>query len=157
MLLMYIKLSLNLNQVELVYGGNLGRIYSENMENIVGFVTINEMAVRIKFIQIELLNLLNIHVLRAWNNDKRNFEYNIKLFKKDYIKNIILHMTTCERTTKYTSDQDIKETYKYYSNHCKPVNSRLLYEEISRSELCTDIQTSKVLCLAVGQIYLHFF
>ncbi len=70
----------------------------------------------------------------------------------NYLKKIIsktsCHMTSCDRISKYTLDQDIMEIYKYYSDHCKPVN-RLLYEEISRSnilfmytELCTDIQTS---------------
>ena len=44
--------------------------------------TINEMAVRIKCIQIEVLNLLNIHVLRAQNNDEGFFELKIKLLKK---------------------------------------------------------------------------
>ena len=43
--------------------------------------TINEMAVRIKCIQIEVLNLLNIHVLRAQNNEGF-FELKIKLLKK---------------------------------------------------------------------------
>ncbi len=104
------------------------------------------MAIRIKFIQIELLNILNIHVLRAWRQGKdEEFGFNIELLNRNYLK---LFVTDSKVPEGCAENKIIQDTVNDYIRNCNAENN-LLYHKISRSniadmyaEMCKDIEVN---------------